>query len=242
MIGGFFHPQDCPPDIVGPINVGFVVENDGNNTLSLERIRSITAREARGYADIFSPFMIRADIGAVYDNAMLTAAMLYSWQGGKWIGASKRTLWEGNIPTKMNGKENLEGSESVRMATAMALRHRYEWAVALGLDGSPSIRFATDPTGIKEAYRVRDLPEGRDRREALLTWVGDHWRQNRHDPELEIYVRQHLRGALSFEWRGMQGEIIPSPYDIERRDRLIEERAAMKVAGTDRRPTEKAKS
>jgi hypothetical protein len=233
-----FHPKDCPPDLVWPLNVGFVVEEDGNNTLSLERIRSVTAREARGYADIFSPFMIRADIGAVYDHSMLTAAMLYSWQGGKWIGASKRTLWEGYIPTKMSGKENLEGSESVRMATSMALRHRYEWAVALGLDGSPSIRFATDPTGIKEAYRVRDLPEGRDRREALMTWVSDHWRQARHDPDLEIYVRQHLRGALSFEWRGMQGEIIPAPYDIERRDRMIEERAAMKVAGTDRRPLE----
>jgi len=234
-----FDPEDCPPDLVWPLNVGFVAEKDGNNTLSLELVRSITAREARGYADLFSPFMVRADIGAVYDNSMLTAATLYSWQGRKWTTASKRTLWEGTIPTKMNAKENLDGGGNIRLAVSLALRHRYEWAVALGLEGAPSIRFATDPTGIKEAYRVRDLPEGRDRREALMTWVGDHWRQNRHDPEMEIYVRQHLRGALAFEWRGMQGEIIPAPYDIEKRDRLIEERAAMKVAGTDRREARK---
>ena len=55
---------------------------------------------------------------------------------------------------------------------------------------------------------MRDLPEGKDRREALLTWVGDHWRQNRHDPDIEIYVRKHL---------------------------LIAERAAMKAAGEDKR-------
>lgn len=233
-----FDPDECPPDLVWPLRVGFVVENDGNNTLSLELVRSITAREARGYADLFSPFMVRADIGAVYDNTMLTAATLYSWQGKTWTTASKRTLWEGHIPTKLSAKEMLEGSNSVRLATSLALRHRYEWAVALGLEGAPSIRFVTDPTGIKEAWRVRDLPEGRDRREALMTWVSDHWRQSRYDPDMETYVRKHLRGALSFEWRGMQGEIIPAPYDIEKRDQLIEERAAMKVAGKDHRPLE----
>jgi hypothetical protein len=233
-----FPPEDCPPDLVWPLNVGYVCERDGNQLLALTQVRSVTPREVRGYADRFSPFMARVDHAQPdsHTKTMLTAAGVVAWIGKHWVQASNRTMWEGDIPTKYDAKDNLDGTNNVSLATSIALRHRYAWGVALGLENSPSVRFDTDPTGIKEVFKVRDLPEGRDRREALVNWVGEHWRQNRHDPDVEIYVRKHMRGALSFSWKNMQGEIIPAPYDLEQRDRLVEERQAMHVAGTDRRP------
>ena len=121
------------------------------------------------------------------------------------------------------------------LATAIALKQRYQWAVSLGLENSPSIRFATDPTGIKDVFRIRDMPDGKDRREALLTWVTDHWRQDRYDPEMETYVRRHLRGATQFSWRGMDCELLPSQFDVDQRDKAIGNRDAMRAAGVDRR-------
>jgi hypothetical protein len=122
------------------------------------------------------------------------------------------------------------------LAIAVALRQRYEWAVNIGFEKSPSVRIVTDPTGMKELFRLREIADGRDRRDTLMTWVSDHWRKSREDEDVEVYVRKHLRGGRRFEWRGMECEIVPAQFDLEQRDRLIAERAAMKHSGSDRRP------
>lgn len=236
-----FHPKDCTPDIVWPLNVGYVVESaSASDHLSMSRVQTISAKQARGFASRFGPFMVRIDHAQEADGELLRAAGLYVWLGGEWVDAQKRTLWEGRssevaVPHKSSFITE-QDKDQPRLATAIALRQRYEWAVALGMERSPTIRFATDPTGIKEIFRIRDLPAGRDRRDALLTWVTDHWRQTREDPDVETYVRKHLRGAVGFAWQGMQGEIIPAQYDVEMRDRMIADRAALKAAGRDRRP------
>ena len=220
-----FRPQECTPDIVWPLHVGYVFETSGGNDgpLQIVQAHTIQAKQARGYAKMFSPFMVRMDFGQMVEGKMWRAAAVMAWLAGRWSFA-----------------DGVAGDEQDRLqpnlATAIALRQRYEWAVSLGLEGSPSVRFATDPTGIKDVFRIRDLPEGRDRRAALMTWVTDHWRQNRNDPEMELYVRKHLRGAVAFGWRGMECEILPSQFDVERRDRLIAERDEMRKSGEDRRP------
>jgi len=167
--------------------------------------------------------MLRADMAQVYDGTLTSAAAIWIWLGSKWGDANKN---EGLRDTDR---------DYPLLATAIALRQRYEWAVALGFDGSPTIRFATDPTGVKELWKVRDLPEGRDRRPALHTWITDHWRRDRYDPDMEVYVRRHLRGATEFTWRDMVGEILPSQFDMERRDKLVQEREAMRIAGIGHR-------
>jgi len=68
-----------------------------------------------------------------------------------------------------------------------------------------------------------------------MTWITNHWRQKRHDPDMEIYVRKHLRGATQFNWKNMNIELTPSQFDIDKRDALIVEREAMRTVGTDRR-------
>lgn len=66
-------------------------------------------------------------------------------------------------------------------------------------DGFP-IRFLTDPIGIREVFRLREVPPGKQRRQALRHWVAEHWRQTRSDPDTEFRVREHLRGATEFRW------------------------------------------
>lgn len=234
-----FHPDDYTADVVWPLNVAWVVEGEEGARFTMMKVRTITTKEARGYASRFGPYMVRSDAGQVEDGRLMTMAGVWVWLGGQWCDADGSPRWKGRsddavLPQNDSGLTDND-RRIPRFATGVALRQRYEWAVALGLEGSPSVRFATDPTGIKDIFRIRDLPEGRDRRAALMTWVEDHWRQDRTDPELEGYVRKHLRGLTSFTWQGMAGEVIPAQFDMDMRDRFIAERAAMKAAGQDRR-------
>lgn len=242
-----FHPDDCPADLVWPLSAGYVgaggagdEESGGENAIRFGYTRAVTLKECRGYAHRFSRYMVRQDYAQDFEGVLMTASSLSAWIGGEWVDAQKRTIWEGRdaesaIPTKQVADTPRERAQP-RLASALALKHRYEWAVSLGLENTPTIRFATDPTGIKDVFRIRDLPEGKDRREALMNWVGDHWRQDRRDPDMELYVRKHLRGSSAFTWRGLRGAVIPAQFDLEWRDKLIAERNAMRAAGTDRRP------
>jgi hypothetical protein len=208
--------------------------------LHLDRTVTVAPREVRGVVTRFSPFMVREDVATVMDGKLCTATGVWAWLGGEWADANAHKWRQDGHDFPDTEHVPFERFQ-VRLATSLALRQRYEWAVALGMENAPSVRFVTDPTGIKELFRLRDVQDGRDRREALLTWVCDHWRQDRTDPEVEIYVRNHLRGALAFNWRGMCGEVLPSKFDIEKRDRLIGERNAMRTAGLDRRPASRSR-
>lgn len=231
-----FHPRDCTPDLVWPLDVGMVTDPKLRDDagITLRYARTISPKEVRGSVTRFGPFMVRIDNAQMLEGRLATTAGIYVWLGGQWNDANGHGRWSGDIRDHHEGMtENDRLGPS--MATSIALRQRYEWAVSLGLEHSPSIRFATDPTGMKDIFRIRDLPEGRDRRAALMTWVSDHWRQDRHDPDVEIYVRKHLRGSVQFTWQGMNAEISPSKFDVEQRDRFIAEREAKAVAGDARR-------
>lgn len=221
-----FNRIDCTPDVVWPLSYGGIETNpDASWVLRLFMHKTVSAKDARGYAKRFSPYMLRADMAELKDGAFGRFTIYWAWINGQWRVADP----------KLDGElMDIEGA-MMRSSTALALRQRYEWAVSLGLPGSPSVRFATDPTGMKDVFRIRDLPEGRDRREALMGWVCDHWRQDRFDPDVEVYVRKHLRGATKFGWEEFECELLPAQFDIERRDKLIAERRAMHAAGTDRR-------
>lgn len=234
-----FHPKICTPDVVWPMDVGIISRIEEEGALTLQRTYSVLPKQVRGYARRFSPFMVRSDHAQMDRGKLLRCAGLYVWLGGQWTDAEGRMPWSGTAEKPLRQTEYiLPAGDRMQpaLATAVALKQRYEWAVSLGLEKAPSVRFVTDPTGIKEVFRIRDLPDGKDRREALLTWVTQHWRQHRRDPELEVYVRKHLRGATSFNWRGMNCELLPSQFDLEKREQAAAERDAMRIAGTDRRP------
>lgn len=110
------------------------------------------------------------------------------------------------------------------------------WQIKTRLEGTSStITLLTDPTGVKEFWKLRDIPEGKRRREALLHWVSDHWRQTRNDPDVEGYVRTHLRGSTSLQFKDIAAEIIPSNLDLLREQKAIAHRKQLKDLKKDRR-------
>jgi hypothetical protein len=76
--------------------------------------------------------------------------------------------------------------EATRMVKLMpviagfSLRRRYLWSVLMGeAENEPRARFVTDPVGVREVFRLRDISPGKRRRAALLHWVRANWRQRR---------------------------------------------------------------
>lgn len=110
------------------------------------------------------------------------------------------------------------------------------WRVATRFDSvCPSLTLLTDPTGVKEFWKLRDIPEGRKRRAALLHWVESHWRQNRKDPDVEGYVRKHLRGQQELTQGEFSAKITPSETDSIEEESLKRTREELRKRKLDRR-------
>jgi hypothetical protein len=120
-------------------------------------------------------------------------------------------------------------------ATGLVLVRRNTWEVEIGFGQGATMAVFTDPVGIKDLFRFREIEPGESRRAALRHWVRQHFRQLRHEPEVETMVREHLRGRTEFDWFGMQVKIHVPPSDEERRERAERERKLARLMGTDRR-------
>jgi hypothetical protein len=113
---------------------------------------------------------------------------------------------------------------------------RSYWLVRTRFDAiCPSLTLLTDATGVKEFWKLRDVPPGKSRRAALLHWVDQHWRQMRNDPDVETFVREHMRGDQSLTHGSFSAEITPSERDTLDAERAKSERDVMKKLGTDKR-------
>ncbi len=113
---------------------------------------------------------------------------------------------------------------------------RSYWQVQTKFDEvCPSLTMLTDPTGVKEFWKLRDVPAGKKRREALLHWVSEHWRQTRDDPDVEVYVRKHMRGSEHVSQGQFKAKIVAS--DTDRLDIEIakKDREEMREKKVDRR-------
>lgn len=99
----------------------------------------------------------------------------------------------------------------------------------------PSLTLLTDATGVKEFWKLRDIPEGKKRRSALLHWVESHFRKTRVDPDVESYVRKHMRGSEDLTMGKFCAKITPSKKDLLDEAIAVEERERMKKLKTDRR-------
>lgn len=246
-----FNPSETTPDVLWPIDVCMISHNeeraDDRFDFDLTHIVSVSPKQARGKARLFSKYMIQGtamglngDLNSLHSE--FGGVRYYSsFLGKRWVTSSgTRYLWEGTgdnprpIPRYQRAQEEFDKS-GPSLCIGVALRHRYEWAVSIGYEESPSVRVAIDPTAVKELFKFREVPSGARRREALLRWVDEHWRQNRTDPEIENYVRKHLRGGTRFNWEGLDVTIMIPDFDIEQDERLIRERLAMREHGSDRR-------
>lgn len=102
-------------------------------------------------------------------------------------------------------------------------------------DVCPSLTLLTDPTGVKEFWKLRDIPTGRKRRDALLHWVERHWRQTRADPDVEVFVRKHMRGSEDITQGHLSAKIVASRLDKLDAEIAKADREKMRNLKTDRR-------
>ena len=234
-----------PSEVTWPVDLKIITRFDtrdddddideGNTTAAgwhFQRWRSLTAQQARGRLKIALPYPIEWTIAV----PRLKSAQQFI------CGHPKPELW---VPIEMAGtvrQSRLGGNEapdifSARMRVGLGIwkLRPQQWRVYFSIDGRAGIELPSDPLGVRAAFRLRDIPEGKSRRAALRHWVTEHWRQNRDDPSEEIKVREHLRGATTFVWSGLRCKITPSLEDRERARQALEQRQEDRLVGTDRR-------
>ena len=115
-------------------------------------------------------------------------------------------------------------AEAVDHQTEMMLRcsighqfsSEFEWHIEIGIENGVSLLFPISPSSAKDAFRMREIPDGKNRRPSILNWVKQHYRRKKtSDDSLDFsLVRKHFRGSESFEWDGFSCQIHPSASDI----------------------------
>lgn len=131
-------------------------------------------------------------------------------------------------------------SQGVGIMCSVRFSIKYYWTVKTRFDEvCPSLTLLTDATGVKELWKLRDIPPGKRRRTALLHWVSDHWRKSRKDPEIEHYVRQHLRGTTELTQQSFSATITPSQCDTLQNELNQAHRDRLKQLKKDRRQRQK---
>jgi len=121
----------------------------------------------------------------------------------KWVGT-----YDGARPVQICQGSSWEAQAIIRVAMEMWARKRRMWSTFLSEVGSEHyVGLCTDASSIKEMYKLREKPEGRTRRAALLHLVTGHWRRVANAVEDRIFIEKHLRGAREFEWFGLKAQI-----------------------------------
>lgn len=103
------------------------------------------------------------------------------------------------------------------LALNLSLTYYYEWSCYIKeSEDSLGVRIPIHPSSSKEVFMLRNLPEGKTRRAAIVNFVKEHYRtiKDLKGNDKEILIKKHFRGELKFNWRGLQVNVTPSPYDL----------------------------
>jgi hypothetical protein len=108
--------------------------------------------------------------------------------------------------------------KSLHMAYQLSLTYYYEWSCYIKEDeNSIGIRIPIHPSSSKEIFIMRNINKGDSRKKAICNYVKDHYRTIKgNGNEREALIKQHFRGELKFNWRGLEVHITPSEYDLKR--------------------------
>lgn len=124
------------------------------------------------------------------------------------------------IEDAVNGNDDmyLHMVRGFHLSLQLSLTYHYEWSCYIKEnDDSIGIRIPIHPSSSKEVFVLRNIPEGKKRRAAIVNFVKDHYRTIKGlGNEREVLIKKHLRGDLKFTWRGLKVQISPSPYDINK--------------------------
>ncbi len=185
----------------------FLHENAGGGDAGIRyqvsQVRLLTGAERRKISD-------RAQYIVCLDAALMHIDGTYS---------SYRTYWrkEGGKYRNFNPfRHSMMSTEDrnpmIRAHFGMIYRSHFCWHVSLGYGDGPGLKFECTPQGAAEVFRLRDIPEGKNRRSAIKHWVKEH-RRIREGKVSSVIA--HLRGAETFIWNGMRCTIAPAQSDID---------------------------
>ncbi len=227
---GLIDPSYHPSEVNWPITtrtISLDIDRPGNLAVSI--CRGLSPRDVRGRVSPSLPYPIMEADWFPRDG--FASSMIF--------GRSGEFQWR-HISAGARGRgQDLEQDWSRRIQLALGISQflRTRWRVYLS-NGGLGVTFPTDPVGVQEVFRLRDIPEGKERRAALRHWVTEHWRINIQDAREEILVREHLRGAQKFSWSGLNCRVTPSEEDFIREYDARIARIQAATNGTDRRPVE----
>jgi hypothetical protein len=140
---------------------------------------------------------------------------LLGWDGQKvqYLGdEQERIMASGDIYSCTDGKEAINGLE---VSFGMQFMMPVQWIIGLTIESGPEIRIPSTPQQILQLLKLRDIPSGQKRRNALIHWVCGHSRHSRTDPEAAVEVRKHLRGARTAAAGELKFSITESVCDAE---------------------------
>lgn len=211
-------------------------EAGGDYTLSIRRYIEVGRKAVRGHIQRFrsNERYFRTDlVGVTSLDGSDTHSMFFAWSpisglridGWGYSGGVGRG---GFVTTGGLPKDAVEDIKAnFQLSCAMQFNAEYSWNVRVLRDDGPGVSFYTDPLGAREAFRLRDVEEGKSRRSAIRNWVKEHWRKRRAEDDIKtVQVKKHLRGVQRFTWCGYTIEIAPPLMDLkEMQDRRQAEEA-----------------
>lgn len=200
-----------PNDLARPLDIRilgtWVSDTDDKSILpekaSLQRFRQVTHKDVRGRVSVYMPYMIEHRIA--FMDPIKNQAEPYVL----YVGTSDFVHW--HVIGVGWRKQTLEDdwATKFKLALGIAESRQDKWLVSIQQENSAALLLPTDPVGVREMFRFRDLPDGRKRRAALIHWVEGHYRQYHDDPRAIAYVRKHLRGNTLFSWNGLRCIVRP---------------------------------
>jgi hypothetical protein len=125
--------------------------------------------------------------------------VFFGWQNGDWCelgGYGER--WP--IITKV-----------FKFLRSLELTERYLWSVKFRGTSRKWLVFGTTPDASKQAFRLRDIPDGKRRRAAMLNWIDEYSRRSQV-AEGPHQVSGHLRGSEQFTIDGIECRIDPPAW------------------------------
>ncbi|MBM4071743.1 MAG: hypothetical protein FJ271_22875 [Planctomycetes bacterium] len=216
LVTGDAHEQT---ESVWPVDFATLVPKE-NDEYFMARISSVSSYEVRGKVKVAPPKMLVLSHGQLTEHRTWWAQnTLCGLIGGEWTDIGNTIVSsKGNSNYTRSKSDATEIKNTIAISLAAVLTARYSWHVALGSGvGGPRLVLPTNPTGCLALFRDRDAPEN-GRRAALRHWVANHYRDSSISAADIIYVRDHLRGATQFNWRGLQCELMVSQFDLEKND------------------------
>jgi hypothetical protein len=184
------------------------------------RVRKVSGKEARGRVHRFIPNMFEFSRATVCDNGTFeTARIITGKTKEKFIDITFRGVTDSGRPYQLDLNEECKPATFSFMVHQQFLK-RYLWRVVIESAIGPSMSFFTNPSGIRELFRWREIPEGRQRRASIRNWVSDHWRTVDNDEQDRAWIKKHLRGKQQFKWDGFTITVHVPKSEIEEAEKL----------------------